>query len=98
MIDEEGQTVPTASNNILFSVEGPGEIVATDNRDPTSFTPFPSRDREAFNGLALVIIRGIPNKAREIKVRIESESLNATTVNVQSLDELLSIRIKKGAQ
>jgi len=30
-----------------------GTIVATDNGDPTSFVPFQSRERDAFNGLAL---------------------------------------------
>ncbi len=32
------------------------ELVATDNGDPTSFTPFQSAERESFNGLALAIV------------------------------------------
>jgi hypothetical protein len=42
----------------------PGEIVATDNGDPTSFMSFASHEREAFNGLALVIVRARPGGER----------------------------------
>jgi len=53
VLDRNGVPVPRANNLIRFTVEGPGEIVATDNGDPTSFVPFPSHEREAFNGLVL---------------------------------------------
>jgi beta-galactosidase len=55
--DSNGIMVPRANNLIRFSVSGPGEIVATDNGDPTDFNVFSSHERKAFNGLALVIIR-----------------------------------------
>src|SRR5262249_41916306 len=40
--DNEGVTVPRAETQIQFITEGAGEIVATDNGDPTSFEPFQS--------------------------------------------------------
>ena len=43
--------VPRTNNLIEFSIEGPGEIVATDNGDPTNMVPFSSDKREAFGGL-----------------------------------------------
>jgi beta-galactosidase len=42
---------------IHFTLSGPGEIVATDKGDPTDMTAFPAKDRKAFNGLALAIVR-----------------------------------------
>jgi beta-galactosidase len=39
--DIAGLMSPRATNQIQFSIEGPGEIVATDNGDPTSFESFP---------------------------------------------------------
>ncbi len=51
VLDKNGVPAPTAKNSIRFTVDGPGEIVATDNGDPTSFVPFQSPVREAFNGL-----------------------------------------------
>jgi predicted Zn finger-like uncharacterized protein len=52
-----GHMVPRSMQPIHFEITGPGEIVATDNGDPTDMTAFPSLERKAFNGLALVIVR-----------------------------------------
>jgi beta-galactosidase len=56
--DPNGLTVPTAQDYINFTIDGPGEIVATDNGDPTDMMSFSLHRRFAFNGLCLVIIRG----------------------------------------
>jgi beta-galactosidase len=55
--DRTDEPVPRARNQVHFAVSGPGEIVATDNGDPTDHTPFWFRDRNAFNGLCQVIVR-----------------------------------------
>lgn len=73
--DKNGLTVPRAKNPIKFEVEGNGEIVATDNGDPTNFVPFPSHEREAFSGLALVIVRSKPNASGSITIRAKSPGL-----------------------
>jgi beta-galactosidase len=73
--DPAGQLVPRAMNPIRFEIEGPGEIVATDNGDPTDMTAFPSHDRQAFNGLALAIVRAKRDQSGEIVVRAKSEGL-----------------------
>ena len=41
VLDAQGALVPRANNRIHFSIEGPGEIVATDNGDPTDMTAVP---------------------------------------------------------
>lgn len=69
---------------IRFKIDGPGEILATDNGDPTNLIPFPSHNRDAFNGLCLVIVRGIPGQAGTIMLTAESESLESTVVLVKS--------------
>jgi beta-galactosidase len=55
--DKKGRLVPRSKNHITFDLEGPGEIVAVDNGDATSFEPFHAKERNAYNGLALVIVR-----------------------------------------
>lgn len=55
--DQNGLTVPRSKPALQFSVKGEGEILATDNGDPTDFTPFRSLQRNAFNGMALVILK-----------------------------------------
>ena len=55
--DAQGILAPEANDLITFNITGPGEIVATDNGDAANLEPFPSKERNAFKGLALVIVR-----------------------------------------
>lgn len=75
IIDKDGAPVPRAHNAIRFSAIGSGEIVATDNGDPTDFTVFASKERKAFNGKALVIVKGNPRGDGTIIVTATSEGL-----------------------
>lgn len=84
LTDEEGRTVPTACCPLKFEVEGTGELVATDNGDPISFTPFQSAEREAFNGLALAIVRARKGAAGEIRVRVSGEGLEPAVLQLEA--------------
>lgn len=84
LTDEEGRTVPTACCPLKFEVEGAGELVATDNGDPISFTPFQSAEREAFNGLALAIVRARKGAAGEIRVRVSGEGLEPAVLQLEA--------------
>jgi beta-galactosidase len=77
VVDADGDVVPHASHRIRFTVDGPGEIVATDNGDPTSFVPFPSPERAAFSGLCLVVVRARPGQPGRIRLSAVSEGLGA---------------------
>jgi beta-galactosidase len=78
--DDHGVTVPRTHHPIAFTLSGPGEIVATDNGDPRSFIPFPSHERPAFNGLALVIVRGLAGKSGELTLTATSPDLKPSTL------------------
>ena len=80
--DKEGVTVPRTHSLIKFSIEGPGEIVATDNGDATSFVPFQSHERQAFNGMALVIVKAKKGQKGTFTVKAVSEGLDAGKINV----------------
>jgi beta-galactosidase len=73
--DQAGATVPRAGHKLQFTVEGPGEIVATDNGDQTDFEPLNSPNRSAFSGLCLVIVRTKAGQAGEIKLTVTGEGL-----------------------
>jgi beta-galactosidase len=73
--DKEGLTVPRSHPMIKFTVSGGGEIVATDNGDPTSFVPFQSKEREAFNGMAVVIVKAKRMATGSIVVKALSDGL-----------------------
>jgi beta-galactosidase len=80
--DENGVTVPRANHRIKFMVTGPADIVATDNGDPTNLDSFQAPERDAFNGLCLVIVRS--RAAGKITVRAEADGLAAATATVQA--------------
>ncbi|HEY0954132.1 MAG TPA: beta-galactosidase GalB [Roseateles sp.] len=82
--DKDGRTVPRADARIRFSVDGPGDIVATDNGDATSFEPFPSHSRKAFSGQALVIVRGRPGAAGTLTVRAQAEGLAPAQIKINT--------------
>jgi beta-galactosidase len=84
VLDKDGLPVPRASDRVRFTIEGPGEIVATDNGDPTSFEPFQSTELKAFNGLVLAIVRAKPGQAGRITLRAESGSLAGASVTLRS--------------
>jgi beta-galactosidase len=80
--DKKGLQSPRAKNHIQFEISGPGEIVATDNGDATSFESFQSPERNAFNGLALVIVRAKPGAAGTIELTAKSDGLKSATVKI----------------
>ncbi|AKC86372.1 beta-galactosidase GalB [Pseudoxanthomonas suwonensis] len=84
-LDGDGHPVPTATERIVFRVDGPGEVVATDNGDPTDLTPFPSHERNAFSGLALAIVRGVPGQAGTVTLHAGSGSLQGASVDITTL-------------
>jgi len=82
--DHAGLLVPRSMNHIKFSVEGPGEIVATDNGDATSFESFQAPEHNAFNGLALVIVRAKADQPGTIKLTAQSDGLKPATITIKS--------------
>jgi beta-galactosidase len=82
--DKNGLQVPRSQNHLRFAIEGPGEIVATDNGDATSYESFQSPERNAFNGLALVVVRSKPGLPGTIKLSATSDGLRASSLKVKS--------------
>jgi beta-galactosidase len=78
--DKDAQIVPRSMNLIHFEISGPGEIIATDNGDPTDMAAFPSKDRKAFNGLALAIVRA--KQKGGIIVMAKSDGLEQARITV----------------
>jgi beta-galactosidase len=82
--DDQGVTVPRSHHPLQFSIDGPGKIVASDNGDATSFTPFQSTERNAFNGLALVIVRADKQAKGTITVKARAEGLTESRTTLQA--------------
>ena len=82
VIDSEGRVVPDAVLPVNFTIEGLGEIVATDNGNATDMTPFHSTSRDTFSGRCLVIVRGNRNNSGEITIKAESPGLRESSITI----------------
>ncbi len=83
--DKAGNIVPDANHKIKCKLEGEGEIVATDNGDPTSLVSFSETEREAFNGLMLVIVKAYKGAKGKLRLTVESENLESASVDIRLL-------------
>jgi len=82
--DKDGQMVPRSNNAIHFEVSGPAKLVATDNGDATSLVSFQSPERQAFNGLALAIVRTQRGTPGEITVSAKADGLAPAQLTLKS--------------
>jgi beta-galactosidase len=81
--DQAGRLVPRSRNRVAFELTGPGEIVAVDNGDATSFEPFQAKERAAYNGLCLVIVRSTGQSGTMI-LKARSPGLESAEVKLQA--------------
>jgi beta-galactosidase len=82
--DKDGLLVPRSKNHITFTIDGPGEIAAVDNGDATSFEPFQAKERNAYNGLALVIVRSKPGEVGKITLKAASDGLESGQTTIET--------------
>jgi beta-galactosidase len=80
--DKNKLLVPRSNNQLKFSIEGPGKIVATDNGDATSHESFQSPEKKAYNGMCLVIVAAEKGASGTITVKGESKGLKGASVAI----------------
>ncbi len=73
--DKDGNLCPAADNLVKFKLEGPASIAGVDNGNPATVESFQSDSRKAFNGLALLIVRGERGHAGKVKITATGETL-----------------------
>jgi beta-galactosidase len=89
VVDAQGRIVPTAGNEVTFTVSGPGRLIGVGNGDPSSHEadrPAPTSGaasntakRSAFNGLAMAIVQAA-KAAGDIRVEATSPGLAGDTI------------------
>ncbi|MCX6303151.1 MAG: DUF4982 domain-containing protein [Bacteroidia bacterium] len=80
--DKEKLLVPRSNNQLNFSIEGPGRIVATDNGDAASHESFQAKSKKAYNGMCLVIVAAEKGASGTIIVKGESKGLKSSSVKI----------------
>jgi beta-galactosidase len=84
IVDNEGNLCPLADNLVSFKVEGDGEIACVGNGNPISHEPYQAKQRKAFHGLSLVVVRSTKQEGN-IRLTANSEGL---------LDEQILLKTK----
>jgi beta-galactosidase len=82
--DKDGLMVPRSNNRIRFEIEGPGEIAAVDNGEATSHESFQSKERNAYNGLCLVIVRTKAGETGSITLKAHAADLESAAISLAS--------------
>jgi len=82
--DKEGRLVARSMNRVRFEISGPGEIVAVDNGDPTDQESFQAKERNAYNGLVLVVLRAKPGQLGQITVAARSAGLTGAQILIRA--------------
>jgi beta-galactosidase len=84
--DENGNDILTADNKIKFSIEGGGVIAAVDNGDISSAEPYQSKERWAYKGRCIALIKASENLG-SIKVTAKADGLKDGTVTINIVNE-----------
>ena len=83
LTDESGIRNPKAENQISFSIEGPGTIIAVGNANPVSIESYQVPSRKAWHGRCLVIVKS-EAKAGKIILKASSPGIEAAGVEINS--------------
>ncbi|HSE33670.1 MAG TPA: glycoside hydrolase family 2 TIM barrel-domain containing protein [Pyrinomonadaceae bacterium] len=81
VLDKDGTLVPDADDLISFKVEGAGVVAALDSADSYSHEPYQARQRKAFQGMCLALLKASGNRGK-IKLTASSPGLKGDAVEV----------------
>jgi beta-galactosidase len=84
IVDSQGRVVPTADNEIVFSLTGPGRILGLDNGQADSHENYQSDRRKAFAGRALALVQS-NEQPGIIQLSAASQGLTSSTVTIAAL-------------
>jgi beta-galactosidase len=81
LLDKDGTLVPDASTPLTFNLDGPASLLATDNGNPADHTLFTSKDRQAFHGRALALLKA-STQAGKATLTVRAANLPPATVEL----------------
>lgn len=79
VLDKDGNLVPDADNLIQFNLSDNASIAGVDNGDEVSHASFQAKERKAFNGMCLAVIRSKKIKGT-IQLRASAGGLKGSTI------------------
>jgi beta-galactosidase len=85
--DAEGTICPHADNLIKFAVDGPANIAAVGNGDPTSLELFKADTRKAFHGLCMVYLSSLIDKRGSIEITASGDGLSSGVCSLKAINQ-----------
>jgi beta-galactosidase len=85
--DQDGNLCPLADNQVRFTVSAAGHIAAVDNGNAASTESFRAPVRQAFNGLALLVVGSESGRAGPIEISASADGLAADHLLVTAARE-----------
>lgn len=83
VLDNDGLPHPTAENNIFFTINGPGKILAVGSSNPVSQEMYIGNQRKVHRGRALVVIKATDDVGK-ITLSAHADGLKSAIVHIES--------------
>jgi len=81
IVDQGGRVVPTADNEVVFELSGPGRILGLDNGQSESHESYQGNRRRAFAGRALALVQSA-GRPGEMRLSASAQSLTGASVAI----------------
>jgi beta-galactosidase len=81
IVDQDGRIVPTADNEVVFELSGPGRILGLDNGQSESHESYQGNRRKAFAGRALALVQST-GRPGEMRLSASAQSLTGASVAI----------------
>lgn len=82
--DVDGNFMPTAMNQLYFSIEGAGELVGVDNGNAAGVESLKGDHMKLFNGKALAIVRSLRGEPGAITLTVTGDGLEGNAITIHS--------------
>lgn len=83
VLDANGQVHPSADNEIFFTLNGPGRILAVGSSNPVSEEPYVGNQRRAHRGRALIVVKS-SHEPGVITLQAQAEGLDGAETIIKS--------------
>jgi beta-galactosidase len=81
IVDDNGNIVSDANNLVQFTIDGEGKNIGVDNGNPFDHDSYKLNQRNAFNGLALIVIQST-NENGVIRLNAKSDGLKQAEIKI----------------
>ncbi|MHC4912477.1 MAG: beta-galactosidase GalB, partial [Planctomycetota bacterium] len=88
IVDKQGNLCPLADNLVCFKIEGSGQVACVGNGNPISHESYQAKERKAFHGLCLVVVRSTKQEG-DLRLTANSEGLQSGQILLKTKCHLI---------